>query len=187
MTEPRFRAPSPAEMTPAQRAVSTALTASPRGSLRGPYIPLIQSPELADRMRHLGDFIRFEGVLPARLKEIVILLAARHWSVDYMFAVHRELAAAAGIDSAVAQAIAAGSRPAGLAPEETAAIDLALELLRTGRVSDPVFAAAHAALGAPGVVELVAFVGYYTMLAMILNTARIAPPEGAAPLPPAQS
>ncbi len=183
MTEPRFRAPSPADMTPAQRAVSAALTASPRGSLRGPYIALIHSPELADRMRHLGDFIRFEGVLPARLKEIVILLAARHWSVDYMFAVHRELSAAAGLDPAMAQAIAEGHDPAGLAAEEAAACDLVLEVLRTGRVSDPVFAAAHAALGTQGVVELVAFAGYYTALAMILNTARIAPPDGAAPLP----
>ncbi|HZT51240.1 MAG TPA: carboxymuconolactone decarboxylase family protein [Stellaceae bacterium] len=184
MAEPRFRTPTADEMDEAQRRVAAALVASPRGALRGPYIPLIRSPELADRMRHLGDFIRFEGVLPARLKEIVILLAARHWSVDYMFAVHREMSAATGLARAAVAAIAAGRRPAGLDPAEAAAHDMVRELLRAGRVGDAAFAAARDALGERGVVELTAFVGYYTALAMILNVAQIAPPAGAAPLPP---
>lgn len=187
MTEPRFPPLPPEELTPEQRRVRDALVASPRGSLRGPYIPLIRSPELADRMRHLGDFIRFEGVLPPRLKEIVILATARHWSVAYMFGVHREMSQAAGVEPALVQAIAEGRRPAGLAPAEAAAYDLAQALLRTGRVGDPGFAAAKHALGERGVVELVAFVGYYTALAMILNTAEIAPPPGAEPLPPLAS
>jgi 4-carboxymuconolactone decarboxylase len=114
MNEPRFKVPSATQMSPAQRAVSAALAASPRGSVRGPYVALIHSPDLADRMRHLGDFIRFEGVLPARLKELVILLVARHWSVAFMFAVHREPAGAQGID---ADAIAAGRTPADLGPD----------------------------------------------------------------------
>lgn len=184
MTEPRFRPLAPEEMTEEQRRVRAALVASPRGALRGPYIPLIRSPELADRMRHLGDFIRFQGVLPARLKEIVILLNARHWSVGYMFAVHREMSAATGLAPEAVQAIAEGRRPDGLDAAEAAAYDMAIELLRTGGVGDAAFAAARTALGERGVVELAAFVGYYTALAMILNTARTAPPEGAAPLPP---
>jgi 4-carboxymuconolactone decarboxylase len=183
MTEPRFPTLNAEEMTPEQRVVRAALINSPRGSLRGPFIALIHSPVLADRMRALGDFIRFEGVLPPLLKEILILLTARHWSVDYMFAVHREMAAAAGLDPAVAPAIAEGRRPQGLAPAEAAAFDMAGELLQTGRVGDAVFAAARAAWGERGVVELSAFVGYYTALAMILNTAAIAPPAEAEKLP----
>ncbi len=184
MSEQRFHAPAPEAMSEEQRRVVAALVASPRGALRGPYIPLIQSPDLADRMRHLGDFIRFEGVLPPRLKEIVILLNARHWSVDFMFAVHRDMSRATGLDPAAVEAIAEGRRPAGLDRAEAAAYDMAGELLRTGRVGDAAFAAVRDALGERGVVELAAFVGYYTSLAMILNTARIAPPEGTPPLPP---
>ncbi len=185
MTEPRFRPLAPEEMTDEQRTVVAALVASPRGSLRGPYISLIRSPVLADRMRVLGDFIRFEGLLPPRLKEILILMTARHWSVDYMFAVHREMAAASGLDPAITVAIAHGNRPARLVPAEEAACTMARELLQTGRVGDPTFAAARDAWGERGVVELAAFIGYYSALAMILNTAETAPPAGAEPLPPA--
>ncbi len=184
MTEPRFRPLAPEELSPAQQRLRAALIAGPRGDVRGPYVPLIRSPELGERMRHLGDFVRFEGVLAPRLKEIIIFTVARHWSVDFMFAVHREMSATHGVDRAVPDAIAAGRTPPGLAPAEQAARDLALELLRGARASDAAFAAARAALGEAGVVELIAFVGYYTAQAMIINTARIAAPEGAIPLPP---
>jgi 4-carboxymuconolactone decarboxylase len=181
---PRFKPLPPEERSAAQQRLAELLTASPRGEVRGPYVPLLYSPDLADRMRHLGDFIRFGGMLPARLKEIVILLNARRWSVDYMFAVHREMSRATGLDPAIPDAIAKGERPAGLTREESAAHDLALELLETCRVSDARFAAAREIFGEQGVIELVTFVGYYTALAMILNTAQVALPEGAAKLPP---
>ena len=179
----RFRNLAPEERNAEQQRLAEKLTASPRGSVRGPYVVLQHSPDLADRMRHLGDFIRFEGQLPAKLKEILILLVARHWTVDYMFAVHRGFAREAGVDPAVADAIAAGERPDGLDALQQVAYDLAIELLAGFRVADATFAAARAALGEGGTAELVSFVGYYTMLAMILNTAETALPAGAEPLP----
>src|SRR5258706_158404 len=117
----RFRNLKPEERSPEQQRLAEKLSASPRGSVRGPYIPLQHSPDLADRMRHLGDFIRFGGQLSAKLKEIMILLVARHWSVDYMFAVHRDFARAAGVDPAIADAIARGERPDALDSSEAAA------------------------------------------------------------------
>ena len=184
MAEPRFPPLAPEQLTPEQKRVAAALMQSPRGSVRGPYVPLIYSPELADRMRHLGDFIRFEGVLPPLLKEIVILTVARHWSVDFMFAVHRENSTELGLDHAVVDAIARGARPAGLSPQEGAALDVVHELLRAARVNDGAYAVARTHYDERFIIELVAFVGYYTSLAMILNTAQIPPAAGAAPLPP---
>jgi 4-carboxymuconolactone decarboxylase len=184
VTEPRFRPLAASELSRAQQDLAAKLMQSPRGAVRGPYVPLIYSPDLADRMRHLGDFIRFEGALPPRLKEIIIFAVARHWSVPYMFETHREQSAALGLDRAIPDAIAAGRRPDGLTPAELAAFDMAQELLRNFAVSDATFAAARGYFDERGIIELVAFVGYYTALAMILNTAGIAPPEGAPPLPP---
>jgi 4-carboxymuconolactone decarboxylase len=184
MTEPRFRTLAPEEWSEAQRRVAAALTKSPRGAVRGPYIPLIHSPELADRMRHLGDFIRFAGVLPPRLKEIVILTVARHWSADFMFAIHRENSAELGLERAIVDAIARGERPPGLAAAEQAGYDAARELLAAARMSDATFAAAKRGFGEAGTIELVTFVGYYTTLAMVLNAGAVALPPGAAPLPP---
>ena len=184
MTDPRFKPLAADQWTPEQRRVAEALTQSPRGSVRGPYVPLIYSPELADRMRHLGDFIRFGGVLPPRLKEIVIFTVARHWSVEFMFAIHRQMSAELGLDRAIIDAIASGARPAALTPPEAAAYDAARELLRTARVGDAAFAALRRHFAERGIIELVSFVGYYTSLAMILNIARIEPPDGAETLPP---
>jgi 4-carboxymuconolactone decarboxylase len=179
----RFKPLAPDQRSEEQQKLAALLTASPRGEVRGPYIPLMYSPDLADRMRHLGDFIRFGGALPAKLKEIVILLNARRWSVAYMFAIHRDMSRATGLDPAIPDAIAKGERPAGLTREESVAYDVAQELLLTCRVSDASFTAARDVFGEQGVIELVAFVGYYTALAMILNTAELPPPEGAPPLP----
>lgn len=184
MAEPRFRTLSPEQWTPEQRRVAEALARSPRGSVRGPYVALIHSPELADRMRHLGDFIRFEGVLPPRLKEIVIFTVARHWSVEFMFGIHREMSAELGIERALIEAIAQGRRPAELTPQEAAAYDAARDLLRRARIGDAAFAALRQHFDERGVAELVGFVGYYTALAMILNTAEIEPPAGTGKLPP---
>ena len=51
------------------------------------------------------------------------------------------------------------------------------EYLKTHRVSDASYAAALAMLGEHGVVDLVGIAGYYSLLAMMLNTARTAVPE----------
>lgn len=179
----RFRVIPAAELNDAQRRLAEELTKSPRGEVRGPYIPLIYSPELADRMRHLGDFIRFGGVLDGRTKELLVLACARRYSVHYMFAVHREFSAAAGLSSEVVDTIAEGRRPTELAGGEAAAYDLAIELLESAEVSDETFEAARAHYGESGVVELVTFVGYYTALAMLLNCARLPVPEGGVELP----
>jgi 4-carboxymuconolactone decarboxylase len=180
----RFRNLRPEERNAEQQRLAETLSASPRGSVRGPYIPLQHSPDLADRMRHLGDFIRFGGEIAPKLKEILILLNARHWSMAYMFAVHRDFAREAGVDPAIIEAIAQGERPLGLEPAESVAMDLAQDLLCDCRVSDAHFAAAREKFGEKGTIELIGFIGYYTMLAMILNASEVTLPPGAEPLPP---
>ena len=185
MTEPRFKPLSPAQWNDAQRRLAETLTKGPRGAVRGPYVPLIYSPELAAHMLHLGDFIRFGGVLPPRLKEIVIYVVARHWSVEFMFAIHAQMAAAQGIDRAIVDTIAHGRRPAELTPQEAAVYDAARELVQGARIGDASYAALRQHFDEGGVIELVAFVGYYTSLAMILNTAGIESPADAPRLPPA--
>jgi len=181
--EPRFKPLPLDQLTQAQAKLRAALIDSPRGTVRGPFIPLMYSPELGDRIRHLGDYLRFEGVLPAKLKELVILATGRHWSADYIFAVHREMSAPTGLDPAIVDAIAVGNRPSGLMPPVQAAYDFTVELLRTGRVGDPGFAAAHGHFGEQGVIELLGLIGFYAALALLLNAARVALPESGEKLP----
>src|SRR6516162_2477371 len=90
MTMPtRFAPLSDQDMTPEQKRVAHAVASGPRGGLRGPFHALLRSPELADRVRLLGDFVRFESAFPAPLRELAILLVARFWSADYEWHAHR--------------------------------------------------------------------------------------------------
>ena len=63
--------PLPLEtMDPDQRAAAEELIAGPRKAVRGPFIPLMRSPELLTRIQKVGEVLRFHSVLPARLTEL---------------------------------------------------------------------------------------------------------------------
>jgi 4-carboxymuconolactone decarboxylase len=136
------------------------------------------------RTRALGDYLRYQTRLGPRHSEFVILMAARSWSQQYEWAVHYPIAVKAGVSAEVARAIAERRRPEGMSAEESTLYDFCDELMRTQAVGDAAYARMVAAFGEQGVVDTVGIVGYYTMLAMILNTARTpAPANGAPPLP----
>ena len=180
----RFPVLKPDQMTPEQKAVAEAIQSGPRGSLGGPFNAWLRSPQLADRAQRVGEYIRFHSSIPARLNEFAILMAARHWDAKYEWYAPYPLALKAGLKPPIAADPAHRRRPAGMAADETAVYDFCLELRRDRRVSDRTFAAAKAALGEQGVVDLVAVSGYYDLVSMTLNVAEVAtPPDGALPLP----
>ena len=53
------------------------------GEVAGPFVPLLRSPEVMNRARAMGDYLRFKSTLPARLSEFMILLTAREWTQQY--------------------------------------------------------------------------------------------------------
>jgi len=182
MAEPRFPELTPATMTPEQRKVADSIQSGPRGAgLRGPFNALLRAPDLADLVQRVGAYVRFSSSLPAALNELAILLAGRHWTAQYEFYAHRKLAIAAGLAPAIADAIAAGRRPEGMSAEQAAVHDFAAELLSTGQVSDARYADVLARWGERGVMDLVGAVGYYSLVSMVLNTARVPLPPGEVP------
>jgi len=153
--------------------------------LRGPWIPLLRSPEVLRRARAMGDYLRYESALPPHLSEFLILLTAREWTQQYEWQAHNAIALEAGIDAATVNAIADGRRPAEMTADEAVLYDLFTELHRNHHVSDTTYASAVAAFGEQGIIDAVGIVGYYTLLAMVMNTAQTPLPSGAAPgLPP---
>jgi 4-carboxymuconolactone decarboxylase len=184
MSEERFELPARDAMTPEQRRMADAIVAGPRGSLRGPFPVLIHSPLMGDIAQRLGAYVRFESVLPPRLRELAILLVARHWTAQYEWYAHRELALKAGLDPAIIDAIAMGREPTRLDGEERAIYDFASQLLNRREVGDAAFAAVRDRFGVQAVVDLIATLGYYGLVAMTLNVNRTALPPGAVPLAP---
>ena len=181
----RIPLPGPEAMTPAQRRVYDEVIAGPRGSFIGPLRAVIHWPQLADHWQKLGALVRFGTNFPPRLSELAILVTARAWDAQFEWYAHEPIARKAGIAEDVIAAIREGRRPALADPDQQAVYDYAAELHETHTVSQQAYARVHERFGTLGVVQLTALLGYYTMVAMTLNTHAIPLPEGAAPpLPP---
>jgi 4-carboxymuconolactone decarboxylase len=173
------------EMTPAQREVAEAIASGPRGGLRGPFQAWLRSPEIAQRLQKVGEYLRFSSSVPRRLNELAILITARAWEAQFEWYAHHRLALEAGLDPAVADAIAAGRRPAAMQADEAVVYDFCTELRATRRVGDETLARAQRLLGDAGVIDLIAVSGYYDIVSMTLNVAEVPLPEGLeAPLKP---
>ncbi|WP_183442391.1 carboxymuconolactone decarboxylase family protein [Pseudoduganella violacea] len=173
-----------AEMTTAQQAAAQAVIDGPRGSLYGPFVPLLRSPELMSCAQRLGEYLRYRSAIGTRLSELAILVTARAWDQPVEWAIHAPIAAEAGIRPDVIDAIAQRRAPSGLAADEQAVYDFCTELQRDKRVSDASYAAALSQFGEHGVTDLTGLNGYYALLAMVMNVAQTpAPASSAPPLP----
>jgi len=181
MAEKRFPVLDPATWTDEQRKVAEALIAGPRGGVRGPFNPLLRSPELCNLIQQLGAYIRFSTSIPAPLNEIAICMAGRKWGAQYEFHSHRRFAIEAGVKPSVIDAIADGKYPIELNSEESLIYDFVTELLGTGDVLDAHYQPVLERFGERGVMDLVGAVGYYSMMSMVLNVAQVPLPEGATP------
>jgi 4-carboxymuconolactone decarboxylase len=173
--------PIPTPELTEQQAQAVAEFKAARGQVTGPWIALLRSPELMKRTRGLSDYLRFESEVPGWLREFVILMTARQWGQNYEWNAHLPLAIDEGFSAEMAQAIAEGRRPDGMLEDEEILYDLVLELQRNHGVSDATYGRAAERFGEQGVVETVSLVGYYTMISMILNTARTPLPPDAKP------
>lgn len=178
----RFPVLYPEQMTPAQRAVHDQIAAGPRGGVRGPFLALLHNPELALHVQALGEYLRFKTRIPAPLLEIAILVTARHWTAQYEWYAHARLAEKAGVARATIDAIARGALPPGLTADEALVHGFALQVLEHGAPDDAMFAQARERFGLDGTLDLVALIGYYSTIALVLNAAQIPVPEGAPPL-----
>src|SRR6476659_2692522 len=111
--------PIPADkLTDAQKKAAEAFAEGRGYQIRGPFVPLIRSPEVMLRAKAMGDHLRFKCSLEPRLNEMVILITAREWTQQYEWNAHRPAATKAGLRSEIIDAIADGRRPAGMADDE---------------------------------------------------------------------
>jgi len=170
----------PDRLTEAQKKAAEAFAEGRGYEVRGPFVPLMRSPEVMLGAKAMGDYLRFKSVLPPRLNEMVILLTAREWTQQYEWNAHYPLALKAGLRREIADAIAQGTRPVGMGEDEEIAYELVTEVLRLRRVSDPTYARAVAKFGEQGVIDMLGVVGYYNLLAIVMNTTRTALPAGVA-------
>jgi 4-carboxymuconolactone decarboxylase len=175
----RLPLPAEADMTSAQREAAQALINGPRKGVYGPFLPLLRSPVLLDRVARTGEYLRFDSVLEARVRELATCAVARHVGNQFEWVMHAPLAVKAGVSAAAIEALRVGARPTTLAADEEIALDFTRELLATNGVSDPTYARALQQFGEQGVVELATLIGYFAMVSWVMNVARTPAQAGA--------
>ena len=164
-----------------QKALHDKIVSGPRGRVAGPLEAMVLCPAVGDPLQALGGRLRFAGVLPGKLRELAILVAARFWTAQFEWHAHARIAREEGLDDAVILAIAEGAAPALATPEENAVYAFCRELHETHAIGADTYAAAVETLGQEAVIELTVLSGYYTTISMILNAFEVPLPEGVTP------
>src|SRR5260221_10983959 len=67
------------KMSPAQRTVADEIMSGPRKGMSGPFNAWLRSPELADSMQKVGEYMRFNFSIDKRANEMAIIMTAQHW------------------------------------------------------------------------------------------------------------
>jgi 4-carboxymuconolactone decarboxylase len=177
----RFKPLTTEQLTPAQRTMIEHLMAGERTALTGPFNVLLRSPEMGDLAQQFGAQTRFHSSLPRPLNEFAILITARFWTSQYEWYAHHRDALKYGLKPALIDAVAAGKRPAAMAPEEETVYNFCTELLNKKQVTDATYKATVDRFGEQGAVDLIGTIGYYNLVSMLLNVDRYPLPDGEKP------
>jgi 4-carboxymuconolactone decarboxylase len=167
------------QLTPEQKEAWDEVVAGPRKKMHGPFFIWLHSPELLSRGQKLGLYARFQSSLPPRLSELCILMMAAHWKAAGEWIDHAPIAKDLGVDAEALEALRKGLPARFKNADEVAAYDLAQELLNKRDVSDATYARVKAVLGERGILDLIAVLGYYGLIAMSMKTFALKP-EGVA-------
>src|SRR5438034_2485651 len=130
------------QQTEAQKKAVAEFAAARKAYPSGPFVPMLRSPEVMNRARAMGDYLRFNSVLPPRLSEFAILITARRWTQNYEWDAHSSLALQGGLSAEVIKAIAEGRRPERMAADEEILYTFCDELHKNQSISDATYARA---------------------------------------------
>ncbi len=180
----RLPALTPDHLDPAQRELYESITEGPRGqgtqhfaltrqdrSLTGPFNAFLLSPAVGSALDSLGAALRYETSLPARTREIAILMVAAHWDSAFERQAHEAVGRAVGLTDAELELIGEGAASAYDDEVEQASARLVASML-AGDVDDSTWNECAEPVGAQGVLELSTLVGYYSTLALQLRAFR---------------
>jgi len=163
-----------------QRRFHDAVREIRRSPISGPFIVLLNSsPDLATRVAHLGHYFHSRGqvdesIVPMRVRGFIAAIGARALDGAYEWCAWINWALEAGVPQATVDAIREGRPLPPLSQAEALALAVCAELTAGDhRLSDGTFAAALDHFGTRALVELVATLGYFALIAFPLNAFEI--------------
>jgi 4-carboxymuconolactone decarboxylase len=149
-----------------------------RGAVQGPFTMFLHAPEVAERVAHLGAYVRFEGSLDMRVRVLAAMTAAREFEAVYVWGAQTGGARRQGVPETTIAAIRE-NHIRGVPPDDAQIIEFTRQLLRKHRVDDALFKAMQARFGNDQLVQLTTAIGYYTLLAMTVNACELEAAPGA--------
>ena len=170
------------EMSDEQQSVFDDIAGGPRQGVRGPFVALLHSPILADRVQKLGQFVRYDCSVPWKLRELAILITACHWHAQYEWFAHESEARKAGLSNSVIKALQNGEKPEFEDPAETEIYEFCTELYETKHISKSIYEKIVKRHGTEATVDLAGLLGHYNLIAITLNVFEVPVPTGVNPL-----
>ena len=162
------------QVPPEGQAAFDAIVAS-RGGVTGPFTILMYSPEMAARTAHLGAYVRFEQNLPPVESHVAFIAAVREFDCRYEWGTWSLAAARLGVSKETIDLIGNRAPLESFSEKEGLIVRYTRELVSNHRVSQPVFDAMRQLLGDKGLVELTGAIGYFSLLACVLNGFEVDP------------
>jgi 4-carboxymuconolactone decarboxylase len=172
----RMPALSMSSLNEKQKKVAEELTNGPRGGVKGPFIPLLRSPELVERLGKVGEYLRFGSSLQPRISEWVMLIVSREWTNQFEWAVHVPLALKNGVQQEVIDALAEGRYPRGMAQDEAMAYEICAELNRSKGLCETTYRRAVERFGEVGLIDIATIYGYFVTMCAVMNLAHTPAP-----------
>jgi 4-carboxymuconolactone decarboxylase len=153
------------------------------GGIRGPHSILLHSPRADERVMALGNFFRHDSLVKSPERELAIITAAREKDCLYIWAAQSAASRRVGVREEAIAAVKERADPAKLEPQEAAIVTYVQQLFRKNRVDQQSFDALEREHGKQWVLELTTMVGYYAMLAGVVNAFELMPPPDGDKLP----
>lgn len=169
-------------LTPEQQKLFAEIAGTRKRGVGGPFPIWLRNPAVCAPANALGNALRAYGKLDKRLFELMVLVVARHWTAQYEWQVHEVAAVNAGLGREVIEAIRHRHTPFFSRRDEQVVYNLITELNEQKHVSVQSYEEARVELGLDLLIELVSAAGFYTMVAMMLNTFDVEAPDSARPL-----
>lgn len=165
------------QVPPEGHAAFDSIAAS-RGSVHGPFELFMHSPDMAQRVAHVGALVRFEGSLDMRVRVLAAMTVGRELDVLYIWGAQTASARKQGVPESTIAAIRE-KHSRGVPADDAQIIDFTRALLHRHRIAPETFAAMRARFGNDELIQLTGAIGYYALLAMTMNACELEAPDGA--------
>jgi 4-carboxymuconolactone decarboxylase len=169
---------------PAEHASTVDAVLEVFGTIRGPNSVMLYDPPLAKLSLELGNFFRYSSIVKSPMKELAIITSIRERDCLYVWAAQVAAGKRGGLrDEAIAAVKERREDLSALTQEERDIVTYVRQLRRTNRVEEGIFNTLKDRYGLQWLIEMTTVIGYYGMLAGVVNAFDVPPPADGDVLP----